>query len=395
MLPGGVTVSPAMVPHEKSEVSLPALSGGTADCDKGLRTEAPAGPAFSPELLARIPMTPQVDEPQRQWDLAIAGYLYLGGLGAGAFVIAVLLDWFGLGLGPVPVELVDGWPWDWSQALLWWGAPVTAVGASLLIFHLGRNWYLFHTAWKNPRTSWLARGFLILTAFIVVGTIIAAVAVLFPDWPARLPSLWRLAQGLGFVLAVGTAVYTGLLLRSMRYIAAWNTVLLPVLFLASALSTGVAGQLLGTLLYGVLATDQGPVESVVHALEGAKPALIALEAAALAAYVWRLTRGKPEAQESARRMLSGSWRTGFWLGIVGGALVLPLVLTGVGAALASDSLTITSAMSALIGGFILRMGVLAVGIREAPPLYRLSRWQAERGSAAAVLGGHVASRERQ
>jgi hypothetical protein len=29
----------------------------------------------------------------------------------------------------------------------------------------------------------------------------------------------------------------------------------------------------------------------------------------------------------------------------------------------------------LVGGFVLRLGILSVGIKERPPLYRLSEWR--------------------
>jgi formate-dependent nitrite reductase membrane component NrfD len=347
------------------------------------------------DLLSRVTMKPRVTESQDAWGWEIAGYLYLGGLGAGAFIIAVLLDWFGFRLAPAHLSLMDGWNWDWSQILVLWGPLSTTVGASLLILHLGKNWFLFFTACLNPRTAWLARGFLILATFIVAGSVVAAVAVFLPGLPARLPFVWRSLQATGLVLAFGTAIYTGILLQSMKYIPAWNAVHLPFLFLASALSTGSMGVVVGATAYRFIVSAPASAQVLVQRIEVAEPIIIIVEATVLALYLRHLMKGKLEGQASAKMMLSGPWRFRFWIGIVAGALVLPFLLVVIGIWIRSvdgarvllplgisldfvaDVATVTAAATTLIGGFVLRVGVLAIGIKERPPLYGLSRWRAE------------------
>ena len=328
------------------------------------------------DLLARLDAAPRVDEPQLAWELSIAGYLYLGGLGAGAFVVAIVAGWLGFGLAPELVAPMDGWAWDWSPALVLWGPFVTAAGAALLIFHLGRNWFLFFTAARNPKTSWLARGFLILSGFIAVGCVVALVAVFLPSLPERLSWLWTVLEAVGVVLAVATAVYTGLLLKSMKYIPAWNAPLIPVLFLASALSTGASGVIVGAAIYRLLAVDAGSADQLTQWLEVVEPSVIVAEAALLAVYVQRLTKGQPEARVSARRWLSGSWRYAFWGGIVGLALAVPLALSLVNLVIGPYAVTVLAAVSVLIGGFVLRLGILGIGIKKTPPLYKFAKWRA-------------------
>ncbi len=222
---------------------------------------------MSPELLARVVVSPRAGEPQRAWELLIAGYLYLGGLGAGAFVAATGAGWLGLELGPSYAAPIDGWAWDWSQLFILWGPFATALGAALLVFHLGRNRWRCWSAGFNPRTSWMARGFSILLAFIVLGAVVAGVSVLLPDWPGRAPSLWRALQAVTVVTALGTAVYTGILLQSMKYVPAWRSAVLPWLFLASALSTGSMAVVLGALMYGAAAGDAGSARELVRGLD--------------------------------------------------------------------------------------------------------------------------------
>ena len=329
-------------------------------------------------LLARIDIPAPPASPQSAWEKSIAGYLYLGGLGAGAFTVAVVGKWLSVGIARAELPLVNGWEVDPATAFLLWGPFVTAAGAALLLVHLGRNRVLAYTAGRNPGSSWLARGFLILSGFIAVGCALALVAVFLPAWVDRPPVVWRAVEGLAVALALTTAVYTGLLLRSMKFIPAWSSSLVPPLFLASALSTGAMGIVLSLLAYRLLVPDAAPVEGFVRAVERVEPAFVLSEAVFLAIYVSSLARGsKPEGVLSARMLLSGSWRYGFWLGVVGLALVVPLVSYAAGVAMRSDHLMVAAAASVLVGGFLLRVAILSVGIKEEPPLYKYSQWRAQ------------------
>ncbi|GAB4244991.1 MAG: polysulfide reductase NrfD [Thermoleophilia bacterium] len=313
--------------------------------------------------------------PQETWGLEIAGYLYLGGLGAGAFAVAVILEWLGFGLSTTYAGLGGGRVWDWSKALLFWGPLAAAAGALLLILDLGRNWFLFFTAGRNPRTSWMARGFSILLSFIVTGCAVTAVSVLAPQSKASSLVLWRGVEAIAVASAVGTAFYTGMLLRSMSFIPAWNTLWLPLLFLASALSTGSMGVLIGSLASPALGVDPASPERLAQAIEVLEPALIVAEAVLLALYVRHLVAAAPEARMSAAMLLRGSWRYPFWVGVVGCSLALPLLLDVVGIFARSLTLGALTAVSVLVGGFVLRLAVLGVGVKERPPLYRFGEWR--------------------
>ena len=319
---------------------------------------------------------PYPAEPQHSWGRAIAGYLYLGGRGAGAFAVAVILEWLGFGLS-APHGALGGDPvWDWPKALVLWGPLVAAAGALLLVFDLGRNWLLFFTAGRNPRTSWMARGFSILFSFIVTGGVVAAVAVFAPQSEVSTLVLWRVVEAVAVASALATALYTGILLRSMRFIPAWNTPWLPFLFLASALSTGSMGVLLGSSVAGGLGADPASAESLVQAIEALEPALIVAEALLLALYVHSLVGAEPEDRMAATMLLRGPWRYPFWIGVVGGALALPLLLDTAGVFAPSQAPGVVAALAVLVGGLVRRLAVLGIGVKERPPLYRFGEWRA-------------------
>ena len=108
------------------------------DCggDRRLQLSATAWQGSSVRSMAAGPRTPRG---------LIAGYLYLAGLGAGAFVAATAAGWLGLGLADEYV-VAFGWSTDVSGLFILWGPFAAALGASLLVFHLGKNWWRFWSA---------------------------------------------------------------------------------------------------------------------------------------------------------------------------------------------------------------------------------------------------------
>src|SRR5512139_2494307 len=97
--------------------------------------------------------------PQREWRWEIAVYLYLAGMGAGAFVIGSFLTWLGYSLTPSLSLVLFGVPLRLTPAALLWGPILVAIGAPFLVLDLGKK-HKFFTACLNPRTSWVARGFI-------------------------------------------------------------------------------------------------------------------------------------------------------------------------------------------------------------------------------------------
>ena len=72
------------------------------------------------------------------------------------------------------------------------------------------------------------------------------------EWLHAESVLWHILEVIAFVFAFATAIYTGILLKATKSIPLWNTYLLPLLFLASALSTGSMAIILSTLGTGLL-----------------------------------------------------------------------------------------------------------------------------------------------
>src|SRR5512137_1676669 len=104
-------------------------------------------------------------KPQRVWRWEIAIYLYLAGMGAGSYIIGMIINWFADPKAPITLF---GFHVDIAKPALLWGPLFVALGAPFLILDLGiKRRFLY--ACLNPKTSWVARGFLILSTFIVLG----------------------------------------------------------------------------------------------------------------------------------------------------------------------------------------------------------------------------------
>ena len=312
--------------------------------------------------------TEKLLRPQHIWRWEIAVYLYMAGMGAGSFIIGMIIHWF---VKPtVPITLF-GFNVDIANPALLWGPIFVAVGAPFLILDLGiKKRFLY--ACLNPRTSWLARGFFILSMFIVLGLIVFAASVLYPQILIDRPAPWLVLEGVSVLFAFSTAIYTGVLLKSVKYIPIWNTPLLPTLFLASALSTGSMGIILAMLGSGLLFSPADSLAAVAHSVVAYERILIVVEALILAFYLYSRYRAKDQGETSVRLLLSGKLKPLFWGGIVLIGFVFPIALEYTASCCPGyPGLLYATGIFLLCGGFFLRLGVLASGVKEQLPMHRL------------------------
>ncbi|MGB9630138.1 MAG: NrfD/PsrC family molybdoenzyme membrane anchor subunit, partial [Thermodesulfobacteriota bacterium] len=257
-------------------------------------------------------------KPQHVWKWEIAIYLYLAGMGAGSFIIGTLILWFAN-----PWLTPKLWPlWNYSinltKSAILWGPIFVAIGSPFLILDLGKK-MKFYTACLNPKTSWLARGFLILSAFIVIGLVLLVGSSVFDP---RRTTAWLILEMIGIALAFSTAIYTGILLKSVKYVPIWNTHLLPLLFLISALSTGSMGIILSLLGFELIPSGH----ILLKRLTFTEQVLILLEAIVLILYLYSRYRQKDQGETSVHLLLSGPLRFLFWVGIVLIGFIFPILL---------------------------------------------------------------------
>jgi len=306
--------------------------------------------------------------PQEHWGWIIALYLYLAGMGAGSYIIGSIIHWF---VNPSRVVFIWGLPLDPAKAAILWGPILVAIGAPFLILDLGiKKRFLY--ACLNPRTSWVARGFLILSIFIVFGLVLFAKSVLPFEWLHAESALWHIPEVIAFVFAFGTAIYTGILLKATKSIPLWNTYFLPLLFLVSALSTGSMAIILSTLGTGLFSHDAGALK----VLMGGEQILVVIEGIVLYLYLSRSYRASEQGKDSVRLLLFGEKKLIFWGGIVLLGFIFPVILENIASFFPGNEVFIfVAGILLLFGGFFLRLGVLYAGIRDQIPMHRLMEIQ--------------------
>jgi formate-dependent nitrite reductase membrane component NrfD len=290
--------------------------------------------------------------PQEHWGWPISVDIWLAGMGAGSFIIGVLLDWLGYTAYP-------------SIAVFLWGPVLVALAAPFLILDLGIKQRALNTC-LNPRTSWLSRGFLIVSGFIIFGMVTLGLSIL-PTFNIRVDlAAFRIVEGIGFILALATAFYTGMLLKSTRYVSLWSSWFLPVLFFTASLCTGSMIVIMSALGSDLL-TDHHIGYSALEVLIHVQQVIIPIQAILLSLFLFFGYRKNEPGQRSLRLLLKGKLRFVFWIGIVVSAFILPLVLEGI----YSPELPFLPFLAGffLLGGdFCLRFSIVIAGVKERPPL---------------------------
>lgn len=138
-------------------------------------------------------------------------------------------------------------------------------------------------------------GVYILSCFILVGLVVAYFVLKKKE----------ASKGLlifGAILALATGTYTGLLIAVVKAVPLWNTFLMPVLFVVSALSTGMSATVLfANFLEKGLETDERKVAQVHIGLIGTELIIILAVFGSLLAGLHG-----PVGAESASTVLGGS-----------------------------------------------------------------------------------------
>jgi polysulfide reductase chain C len=312
-------------------------------------------------------------KPQKEWKEIIAIYLYLAGMGAGSFIIGTLISWLNVKSNPPFLPSIDlfSHTLNLSSIPILWGPVMVAIGAPFLILDLGIKWRFIY-ACLNPRTSWVARGFIILSIFIVLGLVLLAKSVMPFEWLHPGSVLWRIPEIIAFIFAFGTAIYTGILLKATKSIPLWNTGLLPLLFLVSGLSTGSMAIILSTLGTGFFAHDARALKVLMHW----EQVLVVVEAIVLYFFLFRGYRAEEQGKDSVRLLVFGEMKMIFWGGVVLLGFIFPVILENIASFFPGNVVLIFVAGTLLLcGGFFLRLGILRAGIKDQIPMYRLMEIQ--------------------
>ena len=294
-------------------------------------------------------MDPRVNgQLQKDWGWLVAIYLFLGGVGAGAYTVAAINGFLGKST-------------EMSTSLgLAIGFPALLIGSLFLLADLGtpKNAIL---AGMRPGSSWIARGFWIISVFMVLAFVHSSLQ-LFTDLGKTGGAATALSAlaAVGIVFAISTMAYTGILLGASKGIPFWRSGVVPVIFVVSALVTGHFTIMVGMVLFG----DQAALPAELRIMAAEAVGLVVLEVLAILFFLQAAYRD-PDTRESGERILRNRlFVVGYFVLGLGAPLLLMLVILFVGSEATTGTVLAAATVGAVLGlagGLILRQAVLICG----------------------------------
>ena len=266
-------------------------------------------------------------------ELVIA-YLFLGGTGGGACVVAGVLGLLADGAdmrSSLPCRFRDEKGRVYGR-FFGWALPAAlgalGLGILCLLADLGRPERLLLVLALNPAT-YLGVGAWALGLCAAL----ALAAVLLWRGVLALPlALVRVLHGALGLAGLVTVLYTGLLLSDMPSVPLWDTPWLVAVFALSGISCGIALVVASAVAGGSL----GVFATVARRLLRFDSLVILLEVVALGGWLWAVgtlaassaeaTATGAAAQTSLAALLSGESALWFWAALVVVGLAVPLVL---------------------------------------------------------------------
>jgi formate-dependent nitrite reductase membrane component NrfD len=285
-----------------------------------------------------VPAAAQVDEfridvvkRQHAWGWLVISYLFLGGAGAGAFLAALALR--------LP----------WGEVL---GLGLLVVATGFLFLDLGRP-ERFWRAFLRPRTSWISRGAISITALVAVGGLhLAAVGAGLDGSPPE-----RVLAGAAAVAAFAVMVYTGFLLSPSPAIPFWNSTFFPAIFFAYSLLAGIDVLILASLALSDQSVDLALLEAVQFGLVAGCLLMVL-------SHLSVMSHAGLAARSSIALLIRGNLRRLFLGGVLGAGLLVPLAVAAPSVLLGGPAVVALSAILAvlrLVGDYLFRFLVIRAG----------------------------------
>lgn len=314
------------------------------------------------------------------WGQPVIWYLFLAGLGAGALVTSASL-------------VLRGKDKPSYFRLARYGAviaiPTVALGTALLILELGSfqtgHWFRWINLFKVITLSPMSIGswFLILY-FAVAAPYVYTFLVPFSHAGDKYRRLRQLLAYPCIALGIGVAIYTGVLLGAMPSRPLWNSPILALLFLVSAISTGIASVIVSDWIAQKIGTGKWCAEHLgwdrerdiaetydaEYMLAATDTIFIAFEILVVFLFFMyaHLTVGDVRMAIKVFEA-GGALSTFFWVGVVLLGLALPILLEmkkilprllGNGPYVHDGVMIVVVPVLVIVGGFVLRY-VIVVG----------------------------------
>ena len=273
-------------------------------------------------------------EHQEAAGVLIAVYFYLTGISAGSFILSTLAYVFGQvkfkPIGKISVVL----------------ATVVLIIAPLaLLIHVGRPfraWRLFYNINFTSPISW---GSFLLTLY-PINCIIYGYFIFKNN-----AKMTKLFGTIGIPLAVSVHGYCGFILGFAKARHLWNTALMPILFLVSAIVSGIALVIFVVYIRDKFFSQEGKVrEELISDLAKLMGGFLLLDLFLVLSDILILLAGNEDAIKAGWLLLTGKFAVPF-LGVENGlGKVLPAIL------IFSTRLRTTNRM--VLASFLVMFGIL-------------------------------------
>jgi formate-dependent nitrite reductase membrane component NrfD len=326
------------------------------------------------------------------WNWVVVIYLFLAGVSAGVFAISSLGYFIGketherivrIGAYIAPFPVLIGTLcliYDLERPQLFWRlfltfqlSSVMSIGAWLLLVFTLISFLHFYI--------WLPEGFNLLALlqrlpprFAQMSIIKVIKSIHFPRFLGREKLLrWREWVALiGMLTSFCVGIYTGVLLGALVARPFWNNPILPLLFLLSAMKTGIASILLvGLVLIGFKKMKQEEMDGSKLLMHFTDLILVVLCIIAVFLFIFGLCVSTKSSCEAVKLIMGGEFTLPFWLLVVGVGMFLPLAIEvyelipyyhrHVETSGHSPWISVIFATSVLVGGFALRYVVIYAG----------------------------------
>lgn len=306
--------------HSHETIPLPAATvTQTAKSGSPIRTPRTQGLGYrgpihmgAGRLAEHMVQTTYNAQHKIPWHWPVPAYLVTKGIGSGIF--ALLAIFFGL-------NVVDFNP---VLALVGSFSSLLFVGLTtlLLVLDLEKPGTFMRIIFQPQMKSWLARGAFILIGFSAVAGLwfliegATYLGMLDPSVASatRLPLL-----AIGFILAIGTAIYTAFLFGQAEGRDLWQSTLLPAHLVIQALMVGSA-----TLLsLGLFVTMSA---SMVTALAWIFGVSLVVDLCVILLGEFGMPHASEVAARAAHDISHGKYRSHFWGGAITLGHIVPLVL---------------------------------------------------------------------
>ncbi len=271
---------------------------------------------------------------QTEWRWLIPVAFFLGGLGAGLFMVSLFAGFT-------------------TGALI--GLIIAVVGKGAAHFLYLGNPLRFWRAVMRPQTSWISRGMLAMVGLAVFGILYVAVrGGILPGAGGGFETVLAVLAG---VSAAVVMVYDGFVVATPPSIPLWHSALLPILAAAYSLLGGTTLALVMSE-NGVRGGDVVPV-GTLHTLE---LVLVVFNFALLAVFLMVGWSASATARESVSLLLRR-----YSVPFIGGVVLLGLVVTGILAFTLGESAgsaLVFLAVCELIGDLLVWFTILNVGVYQ-------------------------------